>query len=180
MFERVLPGTPPATTVASTASPSTATATPPTTTTTSTTTTTTPTTPTLVGAGASLVHVHLASLQLLAVQVVDRGLGLGLGGHLHECESPGLAAELVRDDIHGRNLTEGLEGFSQILFGDVARQISYVDVHSRSLLFVRVQTGRQPPSAPARGRILAALVTLTVKQTWPARAATMQLSGLRD
>jgi hypothetical protein len=129
MFERESPTTPPAATTAPTS----------TTTTTTTTTSTsaaaassaaTSSAATLIGTGTSLVHVHLTALQLLAVQVVDRGLGFFLGGHLHERESPGLAAKLVRDDVHGRDLPEGFEGFPQIAFGDVARQVSYVDIHS--------------------------------------------------
>jgi len=130
MSERGLPGPPP-TTAASSALTA---ATPAAATSASTAAAAAAAASTPFGAGASLVDVDLSSLQLFSVQVVDRGLGFGLGGHLHKRESPWLATELVRDDVYGCDLPEGFKSFSQILFGDVTRQVSYVDIHSGVLL----------------------------------------------
>ncbi len=132
MSERGLPGPPPTATASSTV-----TAAAPPSTTSAATSAATASTP--FGAGASLVDVELSSLQLLPVQVVDRGLGFGFGGHLDKRESSWLATVLVRYDVYGCDLSEGFKSFSQFLFGDVARQVSYIDIHYGVLLAVVVQ-----------------------------------------
>jgi hypothetical protein len=87
---------------------------------------------TAFGAWARLIDVELSALQLFAVELGHRRLGFLLRRHLDEREPSRLAGELVRDDIHGGHLTEGLELRPQIIFGHIARDVSYVDVHSRS------------------------------------------------
>ena len=83
-----LPGTPPASSIAS-AWP--------------------PTALTAFRARASLINIKRSSFQLLAVEAGDRGLGFSSGRHLHEAESSGLATVPVLDNVHRCYLPESLK-----------------------------------------------------------------------
>ncbi|KPL08594.1 hypothetical protein AMJ85_08365 [candidate division BRC1 bacterium SM23_51] len=87
-------------------------------------------------ARASLISTECSSLQVLAVQFADRGLSFCLVGHFHESESSRFAAELVLDNGSRGDLPKGFKSLSQILLGNLTRQITYVDIHS-DLLFPR-------------------------------------------
>ena len=81
------------------------------------------------GAGTRFVDIQGATLEFLTVQRADGRLGLGLGGHLHESETLGLAAELVHDHVGRRDFTESLESLPEFLVRDLVRQIADVDPH---------------------------------------------------
>lgn len=79
--------------------------------------------------GPSLIDGQGPAFQRLAVEASDRRVGSRLGWHLHESEAAGLARELVLENSDGGDLPKGLKGFAQILFGYIAREISYKNVH---------------------------------------------------
>jgi hypothetical protein len=72
-------------------------------------------------------------VEVLAVQAGDRGKRMRLARHLHEAEALGCATEHVALDLRRLDLTKDLEGFQQVVLGDVRCQVADEDVHSRLL-----------------------------------------------
>src|SRR5262249_37844429 len=95
--------------------------------------------------GARLVHVERLPLDHLAVDAPDRRLGLVLVRHLDEGETARLPGELVLDHAHRGHFPERRERLLQILFRDIARQVTDEDVHPLLLLCFAPRRFRRSP-----------------------------------
>ena len=85
------------------------------------------------GLWPSLVYVQRTPFQVFLIHAVDRRLCFGLGRHFNETEATWFAAELVLENGDFADLPESTEGCPQLLFGNVARQISHKDIHMKLL-----------------------------------------------
>jgi len=78
----------------------------------------------------SFVDIQRPFVQLRAVQTVDCRRSRVVIGHLYKSKSSGSPGISVLDNVYVRNLSEFLEGVTQLIFCRFKRQVADVDVHS--------------------------------------------------
>jgi hypothetical protein len=75
------------------------------------------------------VDVKCSRVYHLAFQACDSSLALGFVRHFHETEASGLSAVSVFDDVNRLNFAKDLKLATQIVLGNIRRQITDVDLH---------------------------------------------------
>jgi hypothetical protein len=100
------------------------------------------------------------AFQILAMEADDGGDGLASGGHIHKSEAPGRTTMPVLHHVCRFNLAERFENLAQIVPCDIARQITYINIHFAPLSFDGFIPGPQQSLQPASGFVEAALSVL--------------------
>jgi hypothetical protein len=78
----------------------------------------------------NLIGRDSLAFQILAIETDDGGDGLASGGHIHKSEAPGPLTMPVLHHVRRFNLAERFKNIEQIVLRDIARQITYIDIHS--------------------------------------------------
>jgi hypothetical protein len=83
---------------------------------------------------ASFIDSNRTVFYRFAIQTVDSSLSFFFAGHFNKTKSSGFASEFVFDDCHRCYLTERAECVPYIIFGRFSRQVSYIYIHSLSVV----------------------------------------------
>jgi hypothetical protein len=94
-----------------------------------------------------LVDAEGAAVEICAVHLFDGLTRFFAGCHHHETKATRTARHAVQDELRLDDLTAGLEGATEAIFGRVERQVPYVQsvVHLASRLgFERIRKDEEP------------------------------------